>query len=386
MATQNSIPDKSKLHLNWIVPDGTNRKLEEIRDRKKSDGTPGGGSSGSVVVNLPRIEPYYGTQFFLVDMDTGELFAFVQQQWRCTGLFCSGQPFAITQLMEKVKRMGQIMQAELEAEQQTPVMSIGRTPGQFEVPPPLPVMDEPEVYVIQPDAMDTNMCKNYVRDRMRAALIYISEYAETQKMLSENKYHQEDLQIRLRAVFGRVDRIRNHIDQALQHDDAHRRRRDMRFLLLPTRFPRPESMGQGDITVWTNWIREEMTAVMNQLEEELEARGDPDDPFNGSANGVYQPLPTSLSLPPPVQMPRRREVSESQEHSQNSLERERRTRRVMNRSPNVYHVEPTTQVQAARCEFEEHSLDLLNPTSGSGTTPKQSTQPATGRKYSCPGK
>ena len=79
----------------------------------------------------------------------------------------------------------------------------------------------------------------------------------------------------------------------------------MRFLLLPTHFPRPESMGQGDIAVWTNWIREEMTAVMNQLDEELEARGDPDDPFNGSANGVYQPLPASLSLPPPVQMPRR---------------------------------------------------------------------------------
>ena len=47
-------------------------------------------------------------------------------------------------------------------------MSIRRTPGQFEVPPPLPMMDEPEVYVIQPDAMDTNMHKNYVRDHMRA--------------------------------------------------------------------------------------------------------------------------------------------------------------------------------------------------------------------------
>ena len=308
--THNSMPEKPKLHLNWIVPDGTNSKLEEIRDKKMSDGTPGGGSSGSMVVNLPRIDPYYGTQFFLVDMDTGELFTCVQQQWRCRGLFCSDQPFAITQLMEKIERLGQIMQAELEAEQQSPVMSIGRTPGQFEVPPPLPMMDEPEVYVIQPDAMDTNMRKNYVRDHMRAALIYISEYAKTQKMLAENKYQQEDLLVQLRAVFVRVDRIRNHIDQTLQHDDAHRRRRDMRFLLLPTRFPRPESMSQGDITVWTNWIREETSTVMNQLDEELEARGDPDDPFNGSANGVYQPLPTNFSLPPPVQTPRRQDVSE----------------------------------------------------------------------------
>ena len=65
MTTHNSMPDKTKLHLSWIVPDGTNRKLEEIRDRKKSDGTPGGGSSGSVVVNLPRIEPYYRMHIFL---------------------------------------------------------------------------------------------------------------------------------------------------------------------------------------------------------------------------------------------------------------------------------------------------------------------------------
>ena len=47
---------------------------------------------------------------------------------------------------------------------------------------------------------------------MRAALIYISEYAETQKMLTENRYRQEDLFTRLTAVFGQVDRIQNQID------------------------------------------------------------------------------------------------------------------------------------------------------------------------------
>ena len=58
-------------------------------------------------------------------------------------------------------------------------------------------------------------------------------------------------------------------------------------------------MGQGDITVWTNWIREENEILMNQLDEELVARGDPDDSFHGSANGVFWPLPDNLSLPPP---------------------------------------------------------------------------------------
>ena len=91
----------------------------------------------------------------------------------------------------------------------------------------------------------------------------------------------------------------------------------MKFLLLPTQFPRPESISQGDVTVWTNWIREEKGAVMNQLDEELEARGDPDDPFNCTANRVYQPLPANFSLPPPVQMPRRQDVSKYRESSQN---------------------------------------------------------------------
>ena len=51
VTNHNSMVKKPKLRLNWIVPDGTNRKLEEIQDRKTSDGTPGGGSSGSRVVN-----------------------------------------------------------------------------------------------------------------------------------------------------------------------------------------------------------------------------------------------------------------------------------------------------------------------------------------------
>ena len=120
VTTHNSAPCQMTASLHWIVPDGTNRRLEEITDKKKADGTPGSGSSGSMVITLPRIEPYFGTQFFLVDIETGELFALIQQQWRHTGLSCAEQPFLITQLMEKVERMGQIMQAEVEAEQQTP--------------------------------------------------------------------------------------------------------------------------------------------------------------------------------------------------------------------------------------------------------------------------
>ena len=167
-----------------------------------------------------------------------------------------------------------------------------------------------------------------------------------------------------------MDRVRSQIDQALQHDDAHRRRRDMRFLLLPIRFPRPESMGQNDVTVWTNWIREETTTVMNQLDEELEARGDPDDPFNGSANGIYQPLPTSLTLPPPVQTPNNRKVSESREHSRNSPEKKGETQRRTNTGVDAWQTEPKIQTQAPQRKSREHSRNSRSP-AGEVTSPSR---------------
>ena len=235
------------------------------------------GQAGAVMMSLQGLEPYYGTQFFLVDLETGEMFAYIQQQRRQARLYCS--------------------------KQQTPLVDIRRSPTQFEAPPPLPAMDEPAVYILHPDVMQVNTRKNYVRDRMQAALIYISEYMETRHMMAENKYNNDELLIRLRAVFGRVDQVRDCIDRALKQDDAHCRKRDMRFLLLPTQFPRPESMGQGDDAVWTNWICEETDEIMKQLEVERDSRSDPDDPFNGTANGVFLHLQDALSLPPPVETP-----------------------------------------------------------------------------------
>ena len=61
------------------------------------------------------------------------------------------------------------MWAELEAEDQTPLVNIRRSPGRFEAPPPLPIMDKPAVYILHPDVMQINTRKNNVRDRMRAS-------------------------------------------------------------------------------------------------------------------------------------------------------------------------------------------------------------------------
>ena len=69
------VTGRPALPLGWIVPDGTNRTLEEIRDKKVSSGfSLGGGQAGAIVVNLQRLEPYYGTPFFMVDLETREVF------------------------------------------------------------------------------------------------------------------------------------------------------------------------------------------------------------------------------------------------------------------------------------------------------------------------
>ena len=257
----------------------------------------------------------------------------------------------INDLIPKVERQGQVMWTELEAEEQTPLVNIRRSPRQFEVPPPLPTMDEPAVYILHPDVMQVNTRKNYVRDRMRATLIYISEYEEMKRMMTEGRYNNEELLVRLREVFGCVDQVRHHIDRAFQQDNTHCRKRDMRFLLLPTCFPRPESMDQGDVAVWTNWIHEETDQVMKQLEEERDSRSDPDDPFNGTANGVFLPLQDPLSLPPPVQMPKQQE-SENAEPSQNLRENIGKQNTVGRGERTNEAVTPT---QGEPRKFREHS-------------------------------
>ena len=194
---------------------------------------------------------------------------------------------------------------------------------------------------------------------MRATLIYISEYVETKHMMTEGRYNNEELLVRLRAVFGRVDQVRDHINRALQQDDTHRRKRNMRFLILPTCFPRPESMGQGDKAVWTNWIRDETDEIMKQLEEERDSRSDPDDPFNGTVNGVFLPLQDPLSLPPPVQTPKRKENnSGNSEPSQNSRENVRK-QNIVRRDERAN--EAVTPTQGEPHEFREYSRESLDP-------------------------
>ena len=131
-------------------------------------------------------------------------------------------------------------------------------------------MGDPEIYVMYPDVMPPLTRRNYVRNRTQSVLTYILEYRQMEAMINEGIYDENYIQQRLRAVFGRVDAIRQRIDEALENDNMHKRRRDMHVLPLPKNFPQPQPMGRSPVPTWIRWIREESEQIVGDLEEEMQ--------------------------------------------------------------------------------------------------------------------
>ena len=65
----------------------------------------------------------------------------------------------------------------------------------------------------------------------------------------------------------------------------------MRTLMAPTRFPDPANMNRTSNDEWLRWMRHEMFDLVDAIDEEKRARQDDNDPFNGTAGGVFQPPP-----------------------------------------------------------------------------------------------
>ena len=64
----------------------------------------------------------------------------------------------------------------------------------------------------------------------------------------------------------------------------------MRALDLPQRFPLPHTMKDSTVATWVQWIREESNKLIAAIDEEITRRQDPDDPFDGTASGIFPPL------------------------------------------------------------------------------------------------
>ena len=64
----------------------------------------------------------------------------------------------------------------------------------------------------------------------------------------------------------------------------------MRTLGLPKRFPQPQNMKDSSVTTWITWMRDESNELIAAIDEEVTKRRDPDDPFDGTASGIFLPL------------------------------------------------------------------------------------------------
>ena len=84
--------------MDWYVPDGTNRRVVEISERKIADFRSLGGGTGALILTLMCLLLYYDTTKYLVDIDTGEVFSWIANQWHHTGLYCSPLPFIVSEL------------------------------------------------------------------------------------------------------------------------------------------------------------------------------------------------------------------------------------------------------------------------------------------------
>ena len=277
--------------MDWYVPDRTNHRVVEIPERKIADFHSPGGGTGALILTLTHLLLHYNMTKYLIDIDTGEVFGWIANQWRRTGLYCSPQPFVMSELSALTTRCSAALRMDLEQEQQTGILQqSGTRGGTTVILPPLPLMPEPEAYVQQLDAMTPNMRRNYIRDRMQVALTYITEYETAQQWERNPQYDKQQVLQRLQIIYRKADKVKQRIDTALNNDDIHHRRRIMRPLGLPQRFPEPQSMKNCSTSTWIAWIREENNDLIIAIDEENAQRRDPDDPFDGTAGGIFAPL------------------------------------------------------------------------------------------------
>ena len=92
------------------------------------------------------------------------------------------------------------------------------------------------------------------------------------------------------TAHGKADQVKQKVDVALLNDDIYHRRRVMHTLDLPQRFPLPQTMKDSPVVTWVQWIREESNKLIAAIEDEIARRQDLDDPFDGTASGIFPPL------------------------------------------------------------------------------------------------
>ena len=287
ITTLNTTQNKQKVTLDWILPDGRNSQLVTKKEKHIADIPTPKGNTGAMLVYLPDLEPFYDTGEFMVDLQMGELFVKLQDKWHPAGLTCKKRDFDIDQLMVLIQHASIKLKNRLyrRKEGETVVLTLDPSKAQA---PPLPFIPDVHNYVSHSKPMSPTMRKNYIKDRVQAAVTYITEYGNTRLWMLENLVPTHKLTQWLQIIFSRVNAVREVVDKAIGKDDEIRRKKCMRYLKPPTRFPVPEDMENEETATWISWVHLETQALIDDLNEEIRLQNEKDDPF--TRNIVYAPL------------------------------------------------------------------------------------------------
>ena len=284
--TFNTTHSNQKVTLDWILPDRKNSQLETLRDKHIADFPAPGGNTGVMLVHLLDLEPFYTTNEFLVDLQSGELFVKLKDRWHPAGLTCKKRNFEVDSLMALIQDASIKLKNKIygRKEEQTSVLTLDTSQVK---PPPLPFIPRAENCVKHDRPMSPAMRKNYIKDRAQAAVTYITEYSNTTLWNLEKRAPMHRLTQWLQIVFGRVNAVRKAVDEAIEKNEKIRRKKCMRYLKPPKRFPAPEEMEREETATWINWIHMETQAMLEDLNEEIRLQNEVDDPF--SQHIMYAP-------------------------------------------------------------------------------------------------
>ena len=161
-------------------------------------------------INLSNLGPYFSSSNFLIDMVTGRIFMLHKRRWICTGLTCTQNQTPPEELGTRIQGASNMYWNRLIANNKTSLQRISNKdirrnmlnetpqvpvpqPVLMAQPPPLPRIDNPELYTIHDEPMPLRIRKSYIKDRMRNAHTYIMEYSATLEMIKERRYDVEKL-------------------------------------------------------------------------------------------------------------------------------------------------------------------------------------------------
>ena len=170
-------------------------------------------------INLSNLGPYFSSSNFLIDMVMGYVFVLHKRRWVQTGLTCTQNQTPPKQLGAKIQEASNAYWNKLIEKNETSLQRINNkdirrnvlneiahvpTPQPVIISqlPPLPRIDNPELYTIHDEPIPLQIRQTYIRDRMRNAHTYTMEYSSMLKMVKERRYLTDDLWDRLRIVYG----------------------------------------------------------------------------------------------------------------------------------------------------------------------------------------